>query len=307
MGNVFLGSKKLGLKVVSALLEAAPGSVETVITIDDQKDERNVFEDFRTVIPDLGSELVVVRTNAEAKTALLRRHPQKCFCCGWYWLFDQETIDIVRGGIFGVHNSLLPKYRGGAPLVWALMNGEPRIGLSVFRIGPGMDDGDVYGRFGFDIGPDTHIGEVLEILETQAPARIGAIWQDILSGTAIPEPQDERDATYGGMRYPEDGRIDWSRPAQFVHNFVRAQSPPYPGAFTCISDCHAVDRTMVITRTRVYDGLYFNVPGRVLRRAVGSVLVGCGENTALDVTAVMVHGKALDPAVAIPSIRTILT
>ena len=242
--------------------------------------------------------LLVVRSAAEAKAHILDHAPDLCFVNGWYWLFDHETLNAASGGFVGVHNSLLPAYRGAAPLVWALINGEKEVGSSIFYMGDGMDEGDVLKQVRVTVGPDDRIGDVLERLEEGVLAELPSVWKALLDGSAVATPQAHHQASYCGPRQPSDGLINWCLPAYAVHNFIRAQSDPYPGAFTVLDG-----RTISILEAHPIDVRYAGTPGQVLRLNGAVVLVSCGENTALAVRTVRVDGTSMPAAKVLKSIR----
>lgn len=155
---------------------------------------------------------------------------------GWYYMVPKSIRDLFPKGVAGIHASLLPRYRGGAPLVWAMINGEATSGVSLFYFDDGVDTGDVVAQKEFSIEEDDTIRTVydkamrasLEIVEEYIPR--------IRLGTAPRVAQDHSQATQFPQRKPEDGLIDWTRSPQEIRNFIRAQTRPYPGAFTYIGD-----------------------------------------------------------------------
>ena len=218
--------------------------------------------------------------------------PDLCLVVGWYWLFSKATIESVPGGILGIHNSLLPRYRGGAPLVWAMINGEREVGFSLFSIGDGMDDGDIWGQRTVKIGPEDAIADVLERIESEARSLLGHIFVPILEGKVKPTPQNHQNATFCSQRIPEDGEIHWNQPAEEVYNFIRAQSEPYPGAFTYL----AGRKKMTVWRARPVELCYDGTPGQVVQIRGDGVLVSCGNRRPLLLTTVELENGAKVPA-----------
>jgi methionyl-tRNA formyltransferase len=135
-------------------------------------------------------------------------------------------------GAAGIHASLLPRYRGGAPLVWAIINGETTTGVSLFYLSDGVDDGDLIAQQEIAIGPDDDIAAVYG-RATEASLGLLRRYVPLLrEGRAPREPQDHRQATHVPQRRPEDGLIAWDRQsARQAHDWVRAQTRPYPGAY----------------------------------------------------------------------------
>ena len=131
-----------------------------------------------------------------------------------------------------MHGSLLPKYRGRAPVNWAVLKGETRTGATLHAMTSRADTGAILDQEAVPIGPDDTAIEVQRRVTAAAAAVLGRRIDELKAGTAKTTPQDESQATRFGQRRPEDGRIDWSRPAKEVHDLVRAVTHPYPGAFT---------------------------------------------------------------------------
>src|SRR5690606_368731 len=212
----------------------------------------------------------------QSEALITQLEPDVVFVIGWYWLISDATLAVAPRGFIGIHNSLLPKYRGGSPLVWTLINGESETGFSLFSLGRGTDDGPIWAQGRVPVGADDTIGEVLDRLESLAVDTLRGRMDAIVTGTAAPEPQREDGATWCCQRRPEDGEIDWSEPAARIHDFIRAQSRPYPGAFTWLGP----DR-MTIWRAQLLDITCYGTPGRVARIDADGVRVACGDGRCL--------------------------
>ncbi|OHE86474.1 MAG: formyltransferase [Verrucomicrobia bacterium RIFCSPLOWO2_12_FULL_64_8] len=147
-------------------------------------------------------------------------------------LIGEKILGLARLGAFNLHGSLLPKYRGRAPINWAVLHGEPRIGLTLHRMIRKADAGAIVDQDGVDIGPrdtaEQSFRKVLPCARLILARQIDAL----LAGTARETPQDEAQATYFGARKPEDGRIAWTQTSGQIFNLIRAVTDPYPGAFT---------------------------------------------------------------------------
>jgi methionyl-tRNA formyltransferase len=155
--------------------------------------------------------------------------PDAFVVAGWYHIVPAAWRALAP--CYGLHASLLPDYSGGAPLVWAIMRGETRTGITLFQMDGGVDTGPIVGQSSCAITDDDTIATLyarieslgLELLNTHLPA--------LASGRAAMTPQDESRRRRYPQRGPEDGRIDWSQSAADLYNFIRAQTRPYPGAF----------------------------------------------------------------------------
>jgi methionyl-tRNA formyltransferase len=268
----FLGSKPLGLAVLRALREAVPPDAwASVLVFDDRDDGRSAFADFEAYAAAHALPLRVVRTAADVDAALAETPPDVVVVSGWYRIIPVERYR-PRTRFFGFHGSLLPAYRGNAPLVWQVLNGEPRAGVSFFELVEGMDEGDLVGQHAFPVGPDDTIADVLAEVERGSGALAAAHAPALLAGTAPLTPQAAEGASYCGLRTPDDGRIDWTWPAGRIHDFVRAQTRPYPGAFTTLDTGERV----TVWRTERDPRAYWAVPGSVVERRPDALVVGTG-------------------------------
>lgn len=151
---------------------------------------------------------------------------------GWYYMVPRRLRELARYGAWGIHASLLPRYAGGAPLVWAIIKGEIEAGVTLFRFEDGVDDGDIITQRAFPIAFEDTIQQVYQ--------KATACSQDILL-EALQQPerisfqaQEKKCIEVFPQRKPEDGLVDLSRPAVEIYNFIRAQTRPYPGAFSFI-------------------------------------------------------------------------
>jgi methionyl-tRNA formyltransferase len=171
-------------------------------------------------------------TESKAIGAFAAEHGAEfCLVAGWYHRVPRWLRERFTRGVVGLHASLLPELRGGAPLNWAILSGLSRTGVSLFELGDGVDDGPVYVQAPVAIGPRTTIGELARDIEEATLRLIRDALPLIMSGD-LPACPQAGTATYGMQRVPEDGRIDWRQNAQQIDRLIRAISRPYPGAFT---------------------------------------------------------------------------
>ena len=206
--------------------------------------------------------------------------PQAMVIVGYGQIIPQSILDIPPLGIINVHASLLPKYRGAAPIQWAIANGEPRTGVTTMRIDAGLDTGDMLLKAETDIGP-------FETSPDLSP-RLAALGADLLidtlnglaSGTISPEKQDHAQATLAPIIKKEDGLIHWSRPAREIHNRIRGFQP-WPGAYTAFRG-----QKLHVWKSRPVDG--HGPPGAILR--LKPLTVAAGES-ALELLEVQLEGR----------------
>lgn len=245
MRTVFLGASRLGCACCRALLEAGkeivriytlPAEFSIKYAGEDRRRVRNVLHaDLRELGQEFGVPVTVVEGKLADHLAELREAaPDFMLAIGWYHLIPEPVLALPPKGVAGIHASLLPKYRGNAPLVWALIEGETETGVTLFYFGEGVDAGDILGQRAFPIeAPDT-IADLLEKAAEASRALVLETYDAIADGSAQVVPQDHSRATVYPARSPADGEIDWSWPAGRIRNFIRAQTRPYPGAFTVI-------------------------------------------------------------------------
>ena len=153
---------------------------------------------------------------------------------GWYYMVPSKIRSLAKYGAWGIHASLLPKYAGGAPLVWAIIEGEKISGVTLFQLSDGVDDGDILAQSSFSINDTDTINDVYE----KAIVESRKILQKCLTGVSeiTPYAQDKSKIQIYPQRSPKDGKIDWSWDSVKIKNFIRAQTKPYPGAWTVINN-----------------------------------------------------------------------
>ena len=186
-----------------------------------------------------------------------------------------------------MHGSLLPKYRGRAPVNWAIIHGETETGATLHYMTAKPDDGDIVAQTAVPILPDDTAKEVFDKVTVAAEIALHEALPALVAGTAPRKPQDARRASYFGGRKPEDGVIDWSQSAQTVHNLVRALSPPYPAARTLLAGVPAR-----LLRTRVVDAAAGEAPALTIE--AGQVVAYCGGGGKLQVLDLELDGEHVD-------------
>lgn len=161
--------------------------------------------------------------------------PDLILVAGWHYMVSRELREAARLGAIGLHGSLLPKYRGGAPLVWTIIHGDKVGGLSLFYLDDGVDSGDIVAQRSFPIEDHETIADALRKLEDAGEALLEEFLPLLAEGRAPRIVQNHDEATYCPQRSPADGEIDWTQSARRIKDFIRAQTRPYPGAFTRVA------------------------------------------------------------------------
>ncbi len=299
MKVVFLGSKKMGFKCLNKMYSLKPDSIKAVITLNDKNDTRSVLNDFISFCSKSNINLNIVNKRVEADDLIKKFKPDLCIVIGWYWLIKNDILNLVRNGFIGIHNSLLPKYRGGSPCVWAMINGEKKIGISLFTFTNEMDAGGIWTQEFTMINDNDYIGDVLNRLESKAKDIIKKCYLQIINGSMKPKPQDHNLATFCSQRLPEDGLINWNKKAKYIYNFIRSQSEPYPGAFTFLQD-----EKLTIWRAKYIDNLiYYGTAGQVVQMNSNGVYVICGDNKPIILDTVGFKNKKYSANEIIKSVK----
>ncbi len=162
--------------------------------------------------------------------------PDLVFCIGWTQLLKQNLLDLPRIGCLGFHASLLPRYRGRAPVNWAILHGEKETGNTLMLLDAGVDTGDILAQRRFPILEDDTCATIYDKVAVSEDEMIREVLPLIHGGNIPRQPQDHSLATIMPKRRPRDGIIDWNRTTRELHDWVRAQTHPYPGAFTWLGE-----------------------------------------------------------------------
>ncbi|HWI39692.1 MAG TPA: formyltransferase [Burkholderiales bacterium] len=169
--------------------------------------------------------------------------PDLIFSFYYRSMLPMSVLRRARLGAFNMHGSLLPKFRGRAPLNWAIVKGERETGVTLHEMTEKPDAGRIVDQQAVPIGPDDTAVEVFHRMTDAAEAVLKRSLPALVAGTVQYKPNDLSRGSYYGRRRPEDGRIDWTKSAQEIHNLVRAVAPPFPGAFCDQLDVHRTQLT----------------------------------------------------------------
>ena len=229
-----------------------------------------------------GAELAVL--DAKATPSACRQHlarwkPDLLLVLGWYYMVPMAIIQTARLGCAGIHASLLPRYRGGAPIPWAIINGETRTGITLFYFDDGVDTGDVIAQRNFPIEQDDTCATVYDKATQASIETLRELLPLMAKGAAPRRRQDESQATQFPQRSPEDGCIDWGCGAKRIYDFVRAQTRPYPGAFTSFRG----EKVTVWQAKRTRQSSPGAPPGSIAGDIADAMGVWCGDGEMLAV------------------------
>jgi len=278
----------VGCRCLSALL-AAGVRVALVVTHRDSPGETIWFASVERMAREAGLEVALPDDpNDPAFVARLSAlAPDFLFSFYYRRMLSPAVLATARRGAFNMHGSLLPKYRGRVPVNWAVLRGERETGATLHEMVARPDAGAIVGQEAVPIGENDTAAEVFARVTGAAGRVLERALPALLSGTARPVPQDLAAGSYFGGRRPEDGRIDWARPAREVHDLVRAVAPPYPGAYTTLGG-----RTVRILRTwwSPTPALPAAPPGSTAA-ADGRAWACCGDGRWLEVRAIQPEGE----------------
>lgn len=260
-------------------LEAAAGAgadVVGVVTlpgpIDPNRSGQCAFDE---VAARLGAELIETRdVNAEETVAAVAAlEPELVFVVGWSQLVRDPFIAQAREGVFGMHPTLLPRHRGRAPIPWAILSGLARTGVTLFEIVDATaDSGAIVGQVVVEIDPDETATTLFDKITVAHVELIRECVPKLIARTAPRIPQDPARASSWPRRVPADGIIDWETRAPYLYDWVRAQTRPYPGAFTWLGD-----EKVVVWRARPIELAEPAPAGTVVAETADGPVVACGE------------------------------
>lgn len=222
-----------------------------------------------------GAQLVETTdvSSEDTNAAVRALDPELIFVVGWSQLVREPFLALAREGVFGMHPTLLPRHRGRAPIPWAILSGLARTGVTLFEIVDATaDSGAIVGQVVVDIGPDETAATLFERISDAHVELIRELVPQLLSRTAPRLPQDSARASSWPKRTPADGIIDWETRAPYLYDWVRAQTRPYPGAFTFLGE-----EKVVVWRARPVE-LEDEAPaGTIVATRPEGPVVACGE------------------------------
>src|SRR5216683_2286905 len=228
----------------------------------------------------------------EAQELLKQLSPDGVVIIAYGQIIPAGLLSIPRHGWINLHASLLPKYRGAAPINWAIVNGETRTGVTTMRIDAGMDTGNMLLQREIEIGPTETAPELATRMAELGAPLMAETLGGLVAGTIGPKPQNHAEASYAPLLKKEDGRIDWNQPAIAIYNRMRGFAP-WPGAYTTFrgQSCHvwgeAVSKEGSVSLPSSPKAAG---PGTLLFEKT-QLFVCCGDATVLRVRAVKLEGR----------------
>lgn len=306
MRIVFMGTAGFACHCLEQLLQSKADEVVAVVTQPDRPKGRNLevagcpvkrFVGERG-IPVLSPESINTPENLDVLRGLM---PDLMVVVAYGQLLKPALLAIPRLGCINVHGSLLPKYRGAAPIQWAIANGETVTGVTTMYINERMDAGDIILQRVVAVGAEDTGGTLHEVLARVGAELLGETVERLREGNAPRERQEESEATYAPKLSKADARMDWTMPAMTLHNRVRAFTP-WPGCFCELVGGAARMRIKILkTRIEVSEGK----PGTVMGVGEEGVLVQAGDGFALRLVEVQPEGRKVMSGAAFARGRSI--
>jgi len=281
----------VGVRCLKTLLSAGV-EVPLVVTVADDPRETQWYASVAATARDYGLRVIAPESaeSPELTRAVSELQPDFLFSFYYRSLLGAALLKCARRGALNMHGSLLPKYRGRAPVNWAILRGERESGTTLHYMVERADAGDIVDSQAVPILIDDDAREVFAKVTVAAEIVLARALPGLIAGTAPRRPQPMLPGQYFGRRRPEDGRIDWSGGARDIHNLVRAVAPPFPGAFAQVSG-----ERWEIHRTRLSERAA-PAGGAQLFAADGGCYIACGDGAVLQLLAAATAGRPLDLA-----------
>jgi methionyl-tRNA formyltransferase len=290
---VFCGTPQFAVPALQHLIAQPDFEILAVITQPDRPRGRGHEVSFSPVKEAALNAKILVHQPEKIRAPLAQEllesyAPDAIVIIAYGQIIPARLLPIPKLGWINLHASLLPKYRGAAPINWAIANGETKTGITTMRIDAGMDTGEMLLSREIEIGPSETTPELAARMSEAGATLMAETLRSLPAGTITPQPQDHSAATLAPLLKKEDGRIDWSRSAQEIFNRMRGFAP-WPGAFTLFrgQSCHLWGEPV---SNEVREKTAAAPPGTISSHA-GSLQVACGHNSALQVTSVKLEGR----------------
>ena len=295
MRIVFMGTPDFAVGSLQALCESGKHEILAVVTQPDRPKGRG-NKLLQTPVKEYALEQgLTVYQPQKVKTPefvelLHELQPELIVVAAFGQFLSKEILELPKYGCINVHASLLPKYRGAAPIQYAIIKGEKESGVTIMQMDIGMDTGAMLDKVVVPIAENTTMGELHDALREQGAALLLQVIDKIAAGTAVAEPQDDAQATYATLLDRSMEHIDWSKTAQEVHNLIRGFNPA-PSTFTKLPH----GKSLKIWGSKMTDKSSAAAAGTVIETGKHSFFVACGEGV-LEITEVQPESKKRMPA-----------
>ncbi len=287
---IFMGTPELAAASLAALLREPAFQILAAVTQPDRPKGRDLKLQPPPVKPlALTAGLPVLqpeRARDENFVAELRAlAPDLIAVAAFGQILPKVILELPRFGCLNVHTSLLPKYRGAAPIQWAILNGDAETGVTIMKMDVGLDTGDILTQRATPIRDDDNAATLHDRLAQLGAELLVQTIPDYVAGKILSQPQDAAQATHVGKIKKEDGRIDWQQPARAIWNRIRAFTP-WPGAFTFLAG-QSQPQLLKIWDAEIVSQQ--GAPGEILQAEKSGLVIGCGQD-ALRITLLQREG-----------------
>lgn len=295
MRIVFMGTPDFAVGSLQALCESGKHEILAVVTQPDRPKGRG-NKLLQTPVKEYAlAQGLTVYQPQKVKTPefvelLHELQPELIVVAAFGQFLSKEILELPKYGCINVHASLLPKYRGAAPIQYAIIKGEKESGVTIMQMDIGMDTGAMLDKVVVPIAENTTMGELHDALREQGATLLLEVIDKIATGTAVAEPQDDAQATYATLLDRSMEHIDWSKTAQEVHNLIRGFNPA-PSTFTKLPN----GKSLKIWGSKMTDKSSAAAAGTVIETGKYSFFVACGEGV-LEITEVQPESKKRMPA-----------
>ena len=295
MRIVFMGTPDFAVGSLQALCESGKHEILAVVTQPDRPKGRG-NKLLQTPVKEYAlAQGLTVYQPQKVKTPefvelLHELQPELIVVAAFGQFLSKEILELPKYGCINVHASLLPKYRGAAPIQYAIIKGEKESGVTIMQMDIGMDTGAMLDKVVVPIAENTTMGELHDALREQGAALQLEVIDKIAAGTAVAEPQDNEQATYATLLDRSMEHIDWSKTAQEVHNLIRGFNPA-PSTFTKLPN----GKSLKIWGSKMTDKSSAAAAGTVIETGKHSFFVACGEGV-LEIIEVQPESKKRMPA-----------
>ncbi len=295
MRIVFMGTPDFAVGSLQALCESGKHEIMAVVTQPDRPKGRG-NKLLQTPVKEYAlAQGLTVYQPQKVKTPefvelLHELQPELIVVAAFGQFLSKEILELPKYGCINVHASLLPKYRGAAPIQYAIIKGEKESGVTIMQMDIGMDTGAMLDKVVVPIAENTTMGELHDALREQGATLLLEVIDKIATGTAVAEPQDDAQATYATLLDRSMEHIDWSKTAQEVHNLIRGFNPA-PSTFTKLPN----GKSLKIWGSKMTGKSSAAAAGTVIETGKHSFFVACGEGV-LEITEVQPESKKRMPA-----------
>ena len=237
MKIVFLGTPDFAVKPLEAILKSNHQVLAVVTQPDKPVGRKGVITpcDVKVYAQSMGVKtLAYNKIRLEGVEELKSLNPDIMVTCAYGQILSKEILEIAKHGVINIHASLLPKYRGSAPIQWSIINGDEKTGVTIMQTDVGVDTGDILKAVELEIGKTETAGELFDRLSVLGAQTIVSVLDDIENGNITKIKQDESLATHVGMLKKEDGLLDFNKSTKDIVNLIRGLNP-WPIAYTTLN------------------------------------------------------------------------